>query len=100
MKPHMLTVAALLMAAGIAHAQDYPNKPIRLVLGYSPSGAADVIARIVSEAMSRELGQPIIVDNKPGAGSTLASTMLWRAPADGYTLGLACLLYTSPSPRD
>lgn len=89
MKPHMLTVAALLMAAGIAHAQDYPNKPIRLVLGYSPSGAADVIARIVSEAMSRELGQPIIVDNKPGAGSTLASTMLWRAPADGYTLGLA-----------
>lgn len=89
MTPRLLATAALVVAACAAHAQDYPHKPIRLVLGYSPSGAADVIARIVSEAMSRELGQPIIVDNKPGAGSTLASTLLWRAPADGYTLGLA-----------
>ncbi|TWO68454.1 tripartite tricarboxylate transporter substrate binding protein [Caenimonas sedimenti] len=82
--------AALLLALPVAaQGSDYPNKPVRLIVGYSPSGAADVIARIVGEALGRELGQTIVVDNKPGAGSTLASTLLWRAPADGYTLGLA-----------
>lgn len=82
-------LAAPAAMAQPAAASDYPNKPIRLILGYSPSGAADVIARVVSEAMGRELGQPIVVDNKPGAGSTVGSALLWRAPADGYTLGLA-----------
>lgn len=72
-----------------AAAQDYPIRPIRLIIGYTPAGAADYIARIVGDAMSKELGQPVVVDNKPGAGSTLSSTLLSRAPADGYTLGLA-----------
>ncbi|MDM0034476.1 tripartite tricarboxylate transporter substrate-binding protein [Variovorax sp. J22P271] len=84
----LAALAALACMAG-AQAQTYPSKPIRLVIGYSPAGAADFIARIVADAMGKELGQPILVDNKPGAGSTLASTLLWRAPADGYTLGLA-----------
>lgn len=85
----LLLAAALATAAATALAQPYPNRPIRLIVGYSPSGAADLIARIVAEAMGKELGQSIVVDNKPGAGSTLASSLLWRAPADGYTLGLA-----------
>jgi len=72
-----------------ALAQGYPNRPIRLIIGYSPAGAADYIARIVGEAMSKELGQAVTVDNKPGAGSTLSSTLLSQAPADGYTLALA-----------
>jgi tripartite-type tricarboxylate transporter receptor subunit TctC len=80
---------SLVLVPAASHAQGYPNKPIRLVIGYSPAGAADFIARIVGEAMSKELGQPVLVDNKPGAGSTLASTLLAQAPADGYTLGLA-----------
>lgn len=85
-----IVLAAVLALAGAgASAQAYPDKPIRLLIGYSPSGAADLIARVVADAMGRELGQPIIVDNKPGAGSTLASALLSRAPADGYTLGLA-----------
>ena len=67
----------------------YPNRSIRLLVGYSPAGAADLIARIVGEAMSKRLGQSLVVDNKPGAGSTLASSLLANAPADGYTLGLA-----------
>lgn len=67
----------------------YPNKPIRLVIGYTPGGAADVIARLVGDALSRQLGQPVNVDNKPGAGSTLGSEIVARAPADGYTLVLA-----------
>jgi len=75
--------------AAPAAAQGYPNKPIRLIIGYTPGGAADVIARIVGDAMGRQLGQPLNIDNKPGAGSTLASELLARAPADGYTLGLA-----------
>ncbi|RZJ26764.1 MAG: tripartite tricarboxylate transporter substrate binding protein [Haliea sp.] len=76
-------------AALTGSGQAYPNKPIRLIVGYTPAGAGDFIARIVGEAMSRQLGQSILVDNKAGAGSTLASTLLAQAPADGYTLGLA-----------
>ena len=70
-------------------AETYPTRPIRLLVGYSPAGAGDFIARIVGEAMAKELGQPVTIDNRPGAGSTLASTLLAQAPADGYTLGLA-----------
>lgn len=84
-----LMALAWFATAAAAQPTDYPNRPIRLIVGYSPSGAADVIARIVGEALGKELGQAIVVDNKPGAGSTLASALLWRAPADGYTLGLA-----------
>jgi tripartite-type tricarboxylate transporter receptor subunit TctC len=84
-----LGLCTLLLAAASAYAQGYPSKPIRLIVGYTPGGAADTIARIVSDAMSRQLGQAITIDNKAGAGSTLGSELLARAPADGYTLGLA-----------
>ncbi|PLQ00310.1 Bug family tripartite tricarboxylate transporter substrate binding protein [Cupriavidus pauculus] len=70
-------------------ADDYPNRPIRMLVGYTPAGAADYVARIFGEALSKQLGQTIVVDNKPGAGSTLASAALASAPADGYTLALA-----------
>lgn len=70
-------------------ADDYPNRPIRLLVGYTPAGAADYVARIFGEALSKQLGQTIVVDNKPGAGSTLASAALATAAPDGYTLGLA-----------
>jgi len=93
MKLHrVVTIALLLSLLGClntAKASDYPNRPIRLIVGYSPSGAGDGIARIFGEALSKELGQGVVVDNKPGAGSTLASALLARAPADGYTIGLA-----------
>ena len=84
-----LMAAACLLSGPHAQAQAYPNKPIKLLVGYSPAGAADFIARIVGDAMSKQLGQPILIDNKAGAGSTLASTMLSQSPPDGYTLGLA-----------
>lgn len=82
---------ACLAASGAAQAQwnDCPARQIRLVIGYTPGGAADAIARIVGEAMSKQLGVGIVVDNKPGAGSTLASDILARAAPDGCTLGLA-----------
>ena len=83
------TSTALVLASHAAAAQGYPNKPIRIVVGYTPGGAADTIARIVGDAMSRQLGQTVTVDNKPGAGSTLGSELVARAPNDGYTLVLA-----------
>ncbi|NUO87860.1 MAG: tripartite tricarboxylate transporter substrate binding protein [Cupriavidus sp.] len=82
----LATLAAL---PGIAGAQEYPARPIRLLVGYTPAGAADFVARVFGEALSRELGQTVVVDNKPGAGSTLASAALAQAAPDGYTLGLA-----------
>jgi len=84
--PPMLLAVSLSLPAV---AQSYPERPVRLIIGYTPAGAADFIARIVGDAMGKALGQPVLVDNKPGAGSTLASTLLAQAPADGYTLGLA-----------
>ena len=87
--PLWFTSTALVLASHAAAAQGYPNKPIRIVVGYTPGGAADTIARIVGDAMSRQLGQTVTVDNKPGAGSTLGSELVARAPNDGYTLVLA-----------
>ncbi len=72
-----------------ASAQTYPTKPIRLVVGFAPGGAADIISRAVSEPLTRALGQGIIVDNKPGAGSSIAAEFVARAAPDGYTLMIA-----------
>lgn len=81
-----LLLAAL--SAG-ALAQSYPSRPITLVVGFPPGGGADAVARIVSDKVGKILGQPVIVDNRPGAGTTLASDQVARSPADGYTLLLA-----------
>lgn len=82
------TVVAALAAASctVALAQGYPSRPITLVVGFPPGGGADAVARIVTDKLGKVLGQPVVVDNKPGAGTTLASDIVARAPADGYTL--------------
>src|SRR5687767_4142532 len=72
-----------------AHAQPYPTKPIRLVLGFPPGGSGDFIARNISEDLYKLLGQQIIVDNRPGAGSNIAAEIVARANSDGYTILLA-----------
>jgi tripartite-type tricarboxylate transporter receptor subunit TctC len=69
----------VLFAACAASAQTYPTKPIRLVVGFAPGGAADIISRAMSDPLTRVLGQGIIVDNKPGAGSSLAAEFVARA---------------------
>lgn len=74
------------LACGAAMAQAYPSRPITLLVGFPPGGGADAVARIVSDKLGKVLGQPIMVDNRPGAGTTLASDVVSRAPADGYTL--------------
>ena len=79
-------LAALALAAGPAAAQDYPTRPITLIVPFAAGGPTDVISRIVSEHMSRTLGQQIVIENVVGAGGTTASTRAKRANPDGYTL--------------
>jgi tripartite-type tricarboxylate transporter receptor subunit TctC len=81
-----LALGALLAFAGAAQADTYPSRPITLVVGFPAGGGADTVARIVVEKMGKLLNQPIVVDNRPGAGTTIASDMVARAAPDGYTL--------------
>jgi len=77
-----------LFIATSACAQDYPNKPVRLVVGFAAGGISDVLARAIAIPLSKQLGQPVIVDNKPGAGTTIAGDFIIRSAPDGYTLWL------------
>jgi tripartite-type tricarboxylate transporter receptor subunit TctC len=80
--------AATLIAAGAA-AQTYPNKPIRLIIPFPPGGATDVLGRTLAQKLSGTLGQPVIVENKPGAGGAIGAEVAAKSVADGYTLLLA-----------
>ena len=82
----ILAIAVLALLAAPAPAQDYPNKPIRIVVGYAAGGGNDIIVRVMTNELSKGLGQPVIVENKPGAQSIIAAEFVAKAPADGYTL--------------
>ena len=84
-----LLVTLALSGATFAASAAFPDKPITLVIPYPPGGAVDVTGRIIALGLESQLGQPVIVDNKPGAGTVLAAGALARAPADGYTLLLS-----------
>jgi len=78
---------ALLGAAAVAQA--YPSRPVRIVVGFAPGGAADTVARAMSDAMGKALGQTVVIDNRPGAGSSLAAEHVAKAAPDGYTVLIA-----------
>jgi tripartite-type tricarboxylate transporter receptor subunit TctC len=78
-----------LLFTAAAFAQAYPEKPIRLVVGFPPGGSSDTVARVVAQNLSALVGQPVVVENKPGAGGIIASDFVAKAPGDGYTLLLA-----------
>jgi tripartite-type tricarboxylate transporter receptor subunit TctC len=95
-------VAFLLFAAGVpiggaAQAEDYPARPIRVVVGFGPGAVADVIARVMAARMSQSLGQQLVIENRPGAGSSLGAEYVARAPKDGYTL-LMCTVAQTINP--
>src|SRR5471032_1413449 len=80
--------AALLLAATPAPAQEYPQRTIRIIVSFGPGGGADIIGRILADSMQGKLGQPIIIENKPGAGGVLGNDVVAKATPDGYTLGV------------
>jgi tripartite-type tricarboxylate transporter receptor subunit TctC len=87
---HLAAGAAVLPALSrFASAQGYPTRPVRIVVPYVAGSAPDIIARLVGQALSERLGQPVIIENRPGAGSNIGTEVVVRAPADGYTLLLA-----------
>src|SRR5262245_3294012 len=84
---HLAAGAAALPALSrIARAQAYPSRPVRIVVGVAAGGTSDTLARLIGQWLSERLGQPFIIDNRPGAGSNIATEAVVRAPADGYTL--------------
>ena len=82
----VVAAACILSGYGEAAAQTWPERPIHLVVGYGAGGGTDIIARIVADALGQKLGQPVIVENKPGAGGTIAARSAAKAAPDGYTL--------------
>src|SRR5262249_23206600 len=84
---HLAAGAAALSAVSrIARAQAYPTRPVRLIVGFPPAGGADIVARLIRRWLSERLGQQFIVENRPSAGSNIATEAVVRAPPDGYTL--------------
>jgi tripartite-type tricarboxylate transporter receptor subunit TctC len=81
-----LAAALLALSAGSAFAQNYPNRPIRVLVPFAAGGAVDTLARLIGQKMSEGLGQPVIIENRPGAGGNLASDVLAKSPPDGYTV--------------
>ena len=96
-------VALALLTCAAAHAQNYPTKPIRLVVGYPPGGSNDIVARQLAPKLTQLLGVQVIVDNRPGANATVGTEYVAKSPPDGYTLTLgsasplAITLFTYPN---
>jgi hypothetical protein len=84
---HLAAGAAVLpVVSRLARAQTYPTRPVRIIVGFPPGGAYDIHARLMGQWLSERLGQPFIIENRPGAGSNIATDAAVRAAADGYTL--------------
>jgi len=85
-RSRLLFGAAVLAAAGAAFAQDYPSRPIRMIVPWTPGGGADIVARIVGAKLAAAWGQPVLIDNKPGATGAIGTDAVAKAAPDGYTL--------------
>lgn len=96
-----LVAGAAVCAAPTAFSQAYPDRPIKLVVPFAPGGATDILGRLLATALTDKLGQPLVVENRPGAGTVVAGGMVAKAPADGYTLflGASTTLTLNPAIR-
>src|SRR6516165_8459989 len=87
---HLATSAvALPFAPHVARAQAYPTRPVRVIVGFTPGGAPDILARLMGQWMSERLGQPFVIDNRPGGGGNIGTEAVVRASPDGYTILMA-----------
>src|SRR5262245_38032467 len=87
---HLAVGAAALPALSrFARGQAYPTRPVRVIIGVAPGSAPDIVGRILGQWLSDRLGQPFVIENRPGAGTNIATEAVVRSPADGYTLLLA-----------
>ena len=82
----LIAAFTLIVAAALSHAQPYPAKPIRMILAFPPGGPTDIVARVLAQKLTEQMGQQVIVDNKPGAGGNIGAELAARAPNDGYTM--------------
>ena len=89
----LLATAPMLALTHSALAQVFPSKPIRMIVPYAPGGATDVLARPIAQKLSEQVGQPVIVENRPGANATIGADHVARAPADGYTFFLGSIVH-------
>ncbi len=90
--------AALFSLSAAVLAQGYPSKPIRLIVPFAPGGTTDIVARSVGDRLGRELGQPVIIENRAGGGGTIGADAVAKAPADGYVLGVATVSTMATNP--
>src|SRR3954469_24127254 len=81
-----VAAAALALHVAVALAQAWPAKPLKLVTPFPPGGSADVIARLIGQSLAEQLGQPVVIDNRPGAGGVVGNEYAARQPPEGYTL--------------
>ena len=82
-------LAAAVLPAAAVHAADYPNKAVRMVIAFTPGGPSDILSRLVGAKLSERMGQPVVFDNRPGAGGNVAGEIVATSPADGYTIMIA-----------
>src|SRR4249920_1065147 len=80
--------AALPAVSRIARAQSYPSRPVRVIVPFAPAGTTDILARLIGQWLSERLGQPFVIENRPGASTMIGTEAVVRSPADGYTLML------------
>src|SRR5215510_15938714 len=98
----MKSIAALAAALAIvanATAQTYPSRPITLTVGFAPGGGTDTVARVMQKKLAEYLGQPVVVENRAGAGGTIAATIVSKAAPDGYNILLATIAALAVAPH-
>ena len=95
----MMLATAAMIVAGVVGGQNFPSRPVTLTVGFAPGGGADTAARLIAQKLSENIGQPVVVENKAGAGGNIAAQHIAAAPPDGYTIHLTSVGPMSVAPH-